>query len=200
MEWCCHVPTLCSYNKMTAADNTIGRLPVTPATLLDPFDPVFINIRTISTGSHFRVENFIRYLKPIICSFISVITVKQTIHLPSFMIYWAMTHFCWMWFVMLSISHRPQFRPKSLNTSSLHWHCLQPVPRLLGPALLVLQHDAMLGYDETTWSQAPALQTQPKPIKQPHCGVGVQATGLRLRIHVSRRERGGCRMTRLLLL
>lgn len=33
-------------------------------------------------------------LYPFICSFISVITVKQTIRLLDYMIYWAMTQAC----------------------------------------------------------------------------------------------------------
>lgn len=75
-------------------------------------------------------------------------------------------------FAVLSDFWRPHFRVNLLSTSS---H-VSPFSSLLGPIVFV-PFWAMI---KTTWSRAPALQPQPRPIKWPHCGIGLEATGLRL--------------------
>lgn len=124
-----------------------------------------------------RQLSAIRHFIYFICSFISAITI----HLLNDIIYGAIGHFLWMLChhqTLLKTSIQGEFI-ESIFTS-------QPIPSLLGP-ILFIPFWTMI---KTTWSWAPALQPQPRPIKRPHCGIGVEATGLRLWSQV-RRGRGG---------
>lgn len=116
-----------------------------------------------------RQLSAIRHFISFICPFISAITLKST----NPFVKW---HDLWFHesFLLNALS--------CLLKTSIHGEFIeyiftsQPSSSLFGSYTL----HTFWTMIKTTWSWAPALQPQPRPIKRPHCGIGAEATGLRL--------------------